>query len=263
MTDATRERRAGPVVVPDLALCAGALLLLVVVVAAGLAAPVRAVVACAVVLVVPGYAVMAAAFAPRLPERAVGAVLACGLSIAVAALGCVVLDGLGVRLQTGVLVGWTAAVGAGAAAAAAWRRRGHPAPALVARPSSRDVVLHIAGAVALVGMVALLVGVARDTRPVRDVPAGQVALYAVPQSPRRLVVGLDGRNAPAGSYRVVVRSGGPGRAAVRSFQVQLAAGATWRRQVVVSPGATTQVLLYRDGARDTPIRRLDLRAPGA
>lgn len=263
MTGPVTRRRATTVPVPDLAVCASVLLLMLLVVVLDVSGPVRAVVGVAAVLLVPGYALVAALFAPGLPEWSARAVLSCGLSIAVAALCCVVLNALGIRLETGVLVGWTAVIGLGALALAALRRRGHPSPARMPRVAPRALAINAAIAVALTGAVVVLIGVAREVRPVGSVPAGQVALYALPQGPGRLVVGLDGRNAPAGSYRVVVRSGRGARGLVRTYPVRLAAGSAWRTVVRVRPDAATEVLLYRQGQPATPIRRLVLRAPGA
>ena len=235
------------VTVPDLAVCAGGLLALVVAVTLGASGPVWAAPGALVVLFVPGYALVAATFAPGLPEWALRSVLACALSAAVAAIGCVLLHALGIRLESATLTAWTVLLGGSALASAWWRRRGHPGPATVAVVPGRVVaanVLVVAGALA--GAVVALVGVAREVRPVRGIPAGQVALYAVPQGPGLLAVGISGRNAPGGNYRVVVRSGTRAGTRSRTYPVRLAAGSSWRTTLAVRPDVETRVLLYRE-----------------
>ncbi|MGH3321230.1 MAG: DUF1616 domain-containing protein [Streptosporangiaceae bacterium] len=252
----------------DLPLVAGLALLALVVCAlagddlAGVVA--RTVVGLPLVLVLPGYALMAALLPAAdwrgsrsqrdhaILERAVWSV---GLSLAVSALGGLLLNltpaGL-VRLQwAALLCGITVA-----AAAVAWLRR----PVGDPRPHRPRTGLGRRGAAWLAAAAALAV-VALVLQPAAGPHARFTQLWLVTDRasapPHDAKLGVRNNEHTEQRYRLVIRRDHR-RAAVRT--IGLAPGETWREHIPAPPRHLTQVLLYRPGDQASyPYRTVAIR----
>lgn len=212
------------------------------------------------VLVLPGYAVMAAAF-PRstlaAPERLL---LSFGLSVALTALGGLTLNWLPWGLQASswmVLLGGIT-VGAGIVA----RRRRHTTIVL-----ARGGTGLTARQALLLGLAALLaagaVGVARHGASQQHAP-GIAQLWILPSTVGHQLnvrLGVRSLEATVVQYRLQVVVGG--QVASEWPTITVEAGATWETTMVLprkqDDAQTIEVLLYRADAPEVVYRRVVLR----
>ena len=210
-------------------------------------------------LVLPGYALIALVLPNGhlgFPERVV---LSLGASIALIALGGLLLHALGVPLDGGswhiLLGGLTLAL----SGAALWRRaRGKLAPlgALAARMTPREAGLFSLGAL----MIGLALGLgAVGAAPPQDAPFTAFWALSEPLGASPAVrVGLENHEEHSVTYRVAVQAGD--RLVAEWPQVSLPAGGQWQAQATVPAGLRGQALdalAFRgDDPGGSPYRRV-------
>jgi hypothetical protein len=249
----------------DLALLAAATLLAAAVVELVASPWARALPGCFLVLFAPGYALTVMLFPAASLERLERALLALGLSIAIAIVGSVAVAETPARLDTRSWLGTFAAVTLAAAGAGAWRRswRAEPSarPAASARPvlAWSSVFARAAMGCAVVALVAAAVAFARQ--PAANV-TGYTLLWAVPKDAARgsFALGVTSDELQTTSYLLKATSG---RRVVLERRLTLRPGETWRASGSVgTPGPLTtkvlDVVLYRLGSTALPYRHVDL-----
>jgi Protein of unknown function (DUF1616) len=210
--------------------------------------PVRIVFALPLLLILPGYALTAAIFARRRPGMSHVVLLSVGLSLAVAALGALLLD-LTVGLRTWSWSVLELCVVCGGCAVALVRRRGTtdlPRVLRIRQPGVRDVLLLLGAAL----LAAAAVAFARTPLSANKVQ-GYTALWLVPTSNHdysTLRLGVKSGELRTQVYRLVVTRGGRVVYAKRGLVLEPAQA--WTRTVAISPprrrGATAVTArLYR------------------
>ena len=213
------------------------------------------------VLVLPGYALAANLFAPRTVGRIERAVYVITLSIAIVAVGGLLIQ-LVLGLSRGVWVAYLAAVTIAAALRAPRRARGEPIawPAAVPRALPVAALAFVAAAV----IAALAVASAGDgLREAQSkirftdfwlVPAGG----AIAPTSERLEVGLHSHEGRPVRFSLQLSRAGE---AFFKRSVELRAGEDWRHGFTVTKaprGVPVVATLYRDGRL---YRKLDLVPP--
>jgi hypothetical protein len=198
-----------------------------------------------VVLVLPGYAMVAALFAPgtlRTPERVV---LSLALSITATILSGLAVDVAGAKLHASPwleVLGALTLLAALIALARGHARRLH-APAVGLRASEIAafvVALALLAAAAAIGFRPL-------APPARTQGTASLGLLEAPAGAAAVCVSVINEQFHVTSYRVTVSvAGGPSR----SFgPIKLAPGASWNRVVAVGPGLpAVRAALYRASA---------------
>jgi uncharacterized membrane protein len=227
-------------------------------------AVVRALVALPLVLVLPGYAIVAALFAPGALRTAEVVMLSLAASIASAMLAGLLLDGLAVRLTAAPWMALLAAITVVAAVRAGGR--GHARTLVPPR-----VRLRAAEVGALTGALVLLSGAAvlgfTPLAPPKDTP-GTSALWIVPApgGKNAACVGVTNEELRRTSYTIQVAVAG---GSTQKFgPITLAAGSSWSRVVAVGPGQPVVTATLRKAGsapsaapyRDVVIRRWNIAA---
>ena len=211
---------------------------------AGLAA-VRVPLALPLVLVLPGYAAVAALFAPgalRHPERVV---LSLALSIAATILSGLAVDVAGAKLDAAP---WLEVLGALTLLAALTAlARGHARR--LRAPAVRLRAIEIAALVAALVLLAAaaVIGFKPLAPPARTQGTAGLGLLEAPAGRAAVCVSVINEQFHVTSYRVTVSVAGRTN---RTFgPIKLAPGATWDRLVAVGPGLpAVRATLYRASA---------------
>jgi uncharacterized membrane protein len=229
----------------------------------------RPVVGLPMVVAVPGYAIAAAVW-PRTGLRpAERFTLSLGISLALAAVGGLVLYWTAAGLRP---VPWALLLGVPTlvAAATAWVRRARLAPPAEApRAARRPLAVPVAvmlGAAAVLTMGAVGIAVAGASQQ-REAFS---ELWMVPDSTSapdstsdQLTVGLRSMELQPTHFRVQVRAGDT--VAFDAPDIVLANGQTWQTSLTVasnqSASASIEAVVYRADAPDTPYRRVQVRLP--
>jgi uncharacterized membrane protein len=211
----------------------------------------RAVLAVALVLVLPGYALTAALFPTRslgLPERLL---LAVALSVSIAIVGGLVLNGVAIRLHERSWVTLLASVTTAAALVATFRSRDaapRSQPREWARPSAYQLAAFAVALLLLGGATAL----GRAPLRAKHV-AGYTALWLV-QSDGDLALGVRSGEQGATSYRVEMRVHD---LVTRRWSFRLTPGKTWQLRVRRPGQGPVVASLYR-GHGSQVYRRVEL-----
>lgn len=224
-------------------------------------AAVRTLFALPLVLVLPGYALIAAAFPRRDLGVAERLAFSAGVSLAVAGLGGVVLNWTPAGLQADSWALLLGGVTLGASEVAAYRRRGQPAVA----PARAGVGLG-GGQWLLFGLAALVIAGAVGVATVganRQPRSGFTQLWMTPASEDRqdaVYLGVTSLEVTAVRYELQVVIGG---AVVREWQpLELAPGERWVTRVELpapEPGLrTVEAVLYRLDNPESVYRRVQL-----
>lgn len=215
-------------------------------------AAVRAPLALPLVLVLPGYAVVAALFAPGALRTAEVAMLSLAASIASTIVAGLLLDALSVRLTAAPWMFVLAAITL--AAAARGSVRGHARNLVL--PHVRLRVVEVG---ALTSALVLLSGAAvlgfTPLPPPKDTP-GTSALWLVPAPGGRnaACVGVINEELRPTSYTVQVAVAG--RTAQRFGPIRLASSHSWTRVVAVGPGRpVVTATLRKAGSAQSPAYR--------
>jgi uncharacterized membrane protein len=248
-------------------------------------APVRMMLALPMVLLLPGYALCAAAFTGRSLGAVEGAMLSAGLSMAVAALGGYVLNSTAVGLQAGswaILLGSITLGLSGVAllrrAAGGGRRTAEAArtrmlgsaqtrtPSPIRRPPSAAAVgqglaLGLAAFVVVGSMGLAQAGAVQESR------SGFTELWVLPSvepDQRVFRLGLSSGESTAVTYQLHVEAGG---ARLGEWPaIELNPGERWEVQVEVAGGHSdagpVQAALYLIDAPDIVYRRVTLWPSG-
>lgn len=247
---------------------AGAAASLLVFPAGGVLASLRAALALPLVLVLPGYAITAAAFATRPLERAATLLFSLGLSLAVAILGGFVLDwtpwGLQARSWAALLTATT--LGAGAITLVRRRKGASAVPREVGRHAGSRLRVGQAlplGLAALVLVAAVGVAIAgADRQPT----AGFTQLWLLPakgSDPEVIRLGLHNSESTATGYRLQVLAAGLVIAEWPSIELQPLQ--TWEITTTLTAdqtdARTVEAILYRASDPGTIYRRVQLWRP--
>jgi len=224
------------------AACAAA----VAAIAPGVPTALRAPLGVALVLVLPGYAVMAAAWPSPGRSRSDRVVLTLGSSIALAILGGLLLNftswGLE-RKSWAALLAAVTLVAAGVAVAQR-ERAGPPARLLSSRWSAGPLLV-----LALAALIAVAaVGISRQGALRAQSGERFTQLWMLPSPGKQaLQIGLANREGAAERYRLVVRAAG--RPLATFGEVDVAAGDRWEQRVqlpaALPPHTRVQADLYR------------------
>ena len=228
---------------------------LVVALVPGSVVVLRAPAALSLVLVLPGYALTAAAFRPAQLRPAERVCLSIAISIAATIAAGLLLAALGVGLTTAPWMDLLAALALAAAAIAGARGQAQ----VLARPS---IVLRARETVALAGAVLLLAGAAALGFTPLGAPRGtqgttglwicsKVNGCTLPAG--TVEVGVISTQLHAASYTVQVSVAG--RPDVRFGPITLAPGGTWSRVLVTGPGDPVVRALLRTTAHPTAVYR--------
>jgi hypothetical protein len=227
----------------------GVALLALALALAQLGGPVQALVGIPFALFVPGYAIVAALFAPGTigaVERAVASVAA---ALAALVLCSVVLDALGIRLDADAFAVALTVVTVVASGVAVLR--GRPRVAL-GRPGIRTWLQGSAVLLAVLAAVAFAFSLAQTPRSARGV-TGYATLSAT-RSGQAVSLEID-NGAPARSaYRLVMMRGS---AQLYSDSLRLKPGTRWSATLTAPGPGTVTITLYRDN-ETAPIRTLTL-----
>jgi len=227
-------------------------------------AAVRAPLALPLVLLLPGYAIVAVLFVPGALRTAEVVMLSIAASIAATIFAGLVLDGLSVRLTAAPWMGLLAAMTLAAAVRASALGHGRK----LALPRLRPRALEVG---ALTGALVLLGGAAvlgfTPLPPPKSTP-GTSALWLVPAPGGRdaACVGVINEELRTASYTVQVTVAG--RPPQRFGPIRLASGDSWTRVVSVGPGQPgVTATLRKAGAapsaaayRNVAIRRWNIAA---
>jgi hypothetical protein len=222
---------------------------------------VRAVLVLPLVLLLPGYALSRAVFGRRsgAGERLV---FALAMSVAVVALGGLVLNALPVLLTARSWTAFLVAVTLAAGLVAIVTRRVPTRTRTKGNGPPR--VRYFPGALFTVAALAIFAGalvLARTPLPARTIE-GYSVLWALPDtaSPRHVRVAVECKELDLTNYRLEIRSGDT--LEVRTFSLE--AGQRWRAILPVEGTgdelATFQAILYRRG-EPIPYRRVNLLLP--
>ncbi len=208
------------------------------------------------VLVLPGYATVAALFAPgvlRTPERVV---LSLALSIVATVFSGLAVYVAGAKLTTAPWLELLGVLTLVAATTALWR--GH---ARVLRlPAVRPRAIELAALVAAAGLLgaAALIGFKPLGPPAATQGTAALGLLEAPHGRAAVCVSVINEQFHVASYRVAVNVAG---APSRTFgPITLAPGAGWVRLVAVGPGLpAVRATLFRASAPASPYRHVALR----
>jgi uncharacterized membrane protein len=219
----------------------------------------------ALVLALPGYAMVRALFAHDVHDAAEQTALSVGLSLCVSILGGFLLNALPDGLSEAAWTSWLTAVALiGCAIAALRRLRLGPTAAetVVAAPATADAVaaqpapasprsarhfqLGMLGAAAVLVFASVLLarwGVAAQPQ------TGFTELWLLPESGTSVSIGITNHEGAPGSYRLVLSIDGN---QVREWpSVQLANGATWQQVYGLAPQSMLRhyvdAAVYRPG----------------
>ncbi len=219
------------------------------------------------VLVLPGYALMALLFARRMPGIPEQVMLVLGISLAIAAVGGVTMNLLGVSLQRIPWVALLSTITVLASEAALLRRHGRPVshPRVGdARLSTTEVLLF-----GLAGLVAV-VGLAVSRRNAVEVYAsGSTQFWMLPAGgtqPNAVQIGIASAEPAATTFAVQIQDGSY---QIQSPPIKLAPGKKWETTIEIphsqSGPDTVEARLY---LADRPgkvyrIVRLSRPAPGS
>lgn len=230
---------------------------------------VKAALGAPMVLFLPGYALSAALLPDGRAGLAERLAISLGLSIAVAALGGLVLNLLPRGLTPGAWRVLLLGVTLSAAGYAYWRRQTRQIPGpgpLVTKFSMRDATL-VASAALLIGLALGLggLGVGRATISAASDADPFTQLWMLPgedaptnSGHQTVRVGLRNNEKGALTYRVTLQGGD--NVFVEWPQVTLASGESWQAQATVPAdmaGLDVIALAYREGD-ETPYRRVRL-----
>lgn len=221
--------------------------------------PVRAVVGAPLVLILPGYALLQAAFA-RQPLQGAEALLgSVAISVGLAVLVGFVLNGTPWGLQPRT---WAVALGGVTlAAVVAARQRRRAGDHLASRPVPfrltwrHGLVFGLAAAVFVAAYGVAFFGSQFSPRP------GFTQLWLLPESATQVRVGIRNEEPTAMEYTLQLRADGQ---PVREWaSIALAPGETWEMVVAPSPpdvgGGTVEATLYRANVRGYIYRRAVLQ----
>jgi uncharacterized membrane protein len=218
------------------------------------------------VLCVPGYAIAAAVWPRGDLRQAERLTLSLGISLALAAVGGVVLYWTSAGLRP---TPWAVVLGVPTlvAAATAWVRRStaqptsdvlantHRATRSLALPG---VALLGAAAALILGAVGIAVGGASQQRETFS------ELWLLPSNDptsSQVTVGLRSMEGQPTHFRLQVRDGD--RVALDAQDIELSNGQTWQTSLDVAgdepASASLEAIAYRADAPDTPYRRVELR----
>ncbi len=223
----------------------------------------RAIVAALLVLVLPGYALVAAVFPQRTLADAERLLFSLGLSLAVAILGGLVLDALPAGLQPGWWLALLLATTLSAGAVALLRRRGASLPDLSSvgqsrarLPASQALLLAAAGLLAATAVVVAARGATEQPF------AGVTELWMLPLGSvdqPAVVLGVRSVESSPTRYRLVLSVAG--QVANEWTSIELAPGQTWETTSGLPTAAAANVvaLLYRVDDAATIYRRVALR----
>jgi hypothetical protein len=214
------------------------------------------------VLLCPGYALVAAIFAGRLtswPERVL---FSLGLSLAVAILGAAVLNWSPWGLQTGVWVGLFLGVTLAASLFAARRRTDNP-ERISARRSHLRLPLEQWALLGMAGVVTIAaVTLVRMPQPVTGV-LGYTILWMTPDTTsdaKGIRLGVSSSELTTKDYRLKVTTGG--RLILDWLDITLAPGEKWEQAVDLPQGqpvGTVEAVLYRLDEPGAVYRRVTLQ----
>lgn len=222
--------------------------------------PLRLVFAAPLTLFLPGYAIVAAAFARRPLDRPKLVLLSVGLSLAVLALGSLVLNYLPGGIRSGSWALLLVLVVVGACRAAALARPAGAGPKFNRprfSPSRGEAGLLAAGAVA--GIVAIVV--AFLPMPASNA-IGYSEMWIQPFEGSRAAgveVGVGNRTHQRSSYELRVRFGGRAPATVRDFALDPGEDELLRLFTAAPPPGRplpVAATLFRKGKPDRPYRRV-------
>lgn len=223
----------------------------------------RALLAGPLVLVLPGYALTVALSLDSSRGSAEVAAMSLGLSLAIAALGGLVLELLpgGIRAQSWTLLLCAVTL---ACSAAGWWRRQHAPPESFTFGQQQQLItlkhgMMFAASIVLVGGA---IWVAR-TPAVEQPNQAYSVLWAVPVSDDPNLVRLGVSSAEPENESFVVRVV-TGDQVLQEFPIQLAPAGTWESEIALS-GPTThslEVQLSKAASPDTVYRHVDLRTGG-
>jgi len=212
-------------------------------------------------LVLPGYAMVAALFPRRalgIPERLVFSI---GLSLAVAVLGGLVLNGTAWGLRVESWAAWLCATTCLASVVAIRQRRRNP-PLPLTRVglglSGRQSLLLGLAAVVVVAAI----GLARTPAPQHSVQ-GYTLLWILPSddgNPNTVRLGVDCMELAPTSFRLEVKW--DGRIAQEWSSIMLKPGEKWENRIVLPAdfgNGTVEAALYRLDDRQSVYRRVSLR----
>jgi hypothetical protein len=222
-------------------------------VAIGAPPPLRVPAAVGLILWAPGFAFTLAVFPAGAIGRVERTVLAVAASVALTAIAAVVLDAVGVRLETPSFVISACLVTSIAAAAALRRMPGLaeiPDPAPIQRPTRTAIAIGVGVCVVLGGAVVA----ARITPQPAGIP-GSSAL-GVTTSSGSLRAEVISAEVVATKYRLTMRTGDR---TIEVARFTLLPGASWHRELR-RPKGSVRLFLHRDG-RQGVYRRLVV--PGA
>jgi hypothetical protein len=216
--------------------------------------PLRVLAALPLTLFLPGYAITAAAFAPRRIARARFLLLSVAMSLSVLVIGSLLLSAVGIYPGTWALL--LVLVVAGACAGAALRRgraaRHARRPGPRRRLARRDLGL-LAGATALAVIAIVLAQIpfaAKDA-------VGYTALWMLPGNNGTSVeVGVANARHVPGPYLLRVQVGKGGGGTTRRFRLDPGEEETFRVAVDVPAGARVTASLYKAGEPEHAYRQV-------
>lgn len=225
---------------------------------------VRALFSAPLVLLLPGYALVAALLPGRslsVGERAAAAI---GTSLAVAVLLGLILDLTPGGLRT---TSWAGALGTltlGSAGAAIVRRRARTEARRRVPMGAGLAGMAVAGALVSIALIAAANGALAHQQQAAFTQLWMVPSPGAPSGPRSIEVGLTSHQPAIRVYRVEISSGGH---LLRSWSVELRPGQSWLRDVTLAgPGQLPQLhaAIYPPG-QVLPYRQVDLppRPPGS
>ena len=221
---------------------------------AGLAV-VRVPLALPLVLVLPGYASVAALFAPGALRGGERIVLSLALSIAAAILSGLAVDGAGLKLTAQPWIDILGVITLAASAVAI--RRGHVRELELPRLRLRVHEALALGATAILLAAAAAIGFTPLAPPAQTHGTAGFGLLEAPHGRPAVCVSVINEQFHTASYRVVVTVAG--RPARTLTAARLAPGVTWRRLVAVGPGLPhVNATLYRASAPTRAYRRTSI-----
>jgi uncharacterized membrane protein len=228
----------------------------------------RLVFAAPLTLFLPGYAITAATFARRRIDRPKLLLLSVGLSLAVLALGSLVLNYAPGGIRAGSWALLLVLVVVAASRAAALRRPAAAAskPTWSLSPSPLEAGLLAAGSLAAIGAIVL----AFVPMSAKDA-IGYSEMWIQPFAPKAgagVRIGVGNHMQNRGAYRLRVRFGAEGEVTVkRDFALDPGESQVLRLPVAVSPSdepLPVAAILYQERNPDRPYRRVTtwIPAPG-
>jgi uncharacterized membrane protein len=218
--------------------------------------PVRIVATLPLTLLLPGYAITAAAFGGRKIAGARMLLLSVAMSLAILAVGSVPLSAVGIYPGTwALLLGLVVLAGCEVAAIRRGKAPRRQRPRELSRLRRRDLGL-LTGALVL---GALAIALSQVPFAAKDA-AGYTALWMLPGTGERSVeIGVQSGRQAAGRFRLEVESGSRGPMVSRSFRLEPGGETVLRVPVAAAAnGRPVRVTatLYRAGSTDRPYRRV-------